>query len=470
MDDKQQPRMVKSFKEMKALFSHLVFKEEACFNQPEKSAPVSSRFNLQKSTKDNVFVIGLDAFNERLIKQSKNYRNHHIYNLCSFDEIKKWEIIDLQYQKMNEVLASFPSVDAFIGFWDFPVTLLQSHFCEKWQLPGATLKSVLKCEHKYWSRLEQLEVLPELVPPFQLVDPFEEKPNIELAYPYWLKPIKSTGSYLAFEIKNQQDLTNALIEIRNNINAIGDCFDYFCNKQTLPEPIKNIKGYFCLAESALSGNLYTVEGYVYNGEVDIHGIVQSIKEKGNSSFAYYMYPCDISEKLRSQLAYYTDVLIKKIGLDNTTFNIEYFYNKQTNKVSLLEINPRVSQSHCYLFDKVDNLNIYDLLIDVARGIKPTIPNKNNNGRIAAKFFLRHYQDGMVKRVPQEEEITAILSHYPESRINIKVHEGQRLSHLKEQDSYSFELANIYLTANNRASLLSNYKQCKQYLSKYFVIE
>ena len=52
----------------------------------------------------------------------------------------------------------------------------------------------------------------------------------------------------------------------------------------------------------------------------------------------------------------TERVMTHIGYDNAAFNIEYFWDEVQNRVWLLEINTRISQSHCDLFEKVDGIS------------------------------------------------------------------------------------------------------------------
>ena len=61
-----------------------------------------------------------------------------------------------------------------ITHWDFPVSTMLPVINREMGLRYVPLVSMLKCEHKYWSRVEQKRVVPELVPAFEAVDPFDD--------------------------------------------------------------------------------------------------------------------------------------------------------------------------------------------------------------------------------------------------------------------------------------------------------
>ncbi|TVR31771.1 MAG: hypothetical protein EA404_09580 [Spirochaetaceae bacterium] len=53
---------------------------------------------------------------------------------------------------------------------------------------------------------------------------------------------------------------------------------------------------------------------------------------------------------------------------------------------------------------------------------------------------------------------------PGTIVSLRVRPGQRLSELKDQDSYSYELAIIYIGGRDQTELLEKYQRCLEVLS------
>ena len=124
--------------------------------------------------KKNVFIVGYDDFNVNMLESLPEAGDYNFISLLSFKEIRDGDgkPIESLLKKAVSRLDSFDgSVDAIIGYWDYPVTLLASILTEKYGLPGVPVESILKCEHKYLSRLEQAKVIPEHIPPFRSFRP-----------------------------------------------------------------------------------------------------------------------------------------------------------------------------------------------------------------------------------------------------------------------------------------------------------
>src|SRR5699024_1823296 len=151
------------------------------------------------------------------------------------------------------------------------------------------------------------------------------------------------------------------------------------------------------------------------------------------------------------------LLVEEIGLQNMTFNIEFFWDEQTDTVALLEINPRHSQSHAELFAHVDGATNHEILLALALQQAPPVLAGNGKSEVAATSFPRRFTAGIVPREPTREEIAAIEASAPAARIEINAHVGEQLSGMHGQDSYSYRLATVVMGAQSAEELVATYE-------------
>jgi biotin carboxylase len=316
----------------------------------------------------------------------------------------------------------------------------------------------VKCEHKYWSRLEQQRVIDEY-PRFGLVD-IDGEPALPdgLSYPVWVKPVKSVSSALAFRVEDGQQLRQAAAAMRDGIGRMGDPFDFVLSHLQLPPEVTGIGGRACLAEEAATGAQVTVEGYSFHGDVHVYGTVDSITCPDSSSFLRYQYPSSLPSAVTQRMAEISERVIKQIGLDGITFNIEYFWDPDHDTISLLEVNPRHSQSHAELFEQVDGVANHDHMLQLALGREPRLRHREGPYHIAAKWFVRRVADGVASRVPTSQEIEQVERAIPGCTVDVTVTTGDRLSELYDQDSYSYALATVYVGADDEDELIRKYEQ------------
>jgi hypothetical protein len=413
----------------------------------------------------NIFVIGMEPFNLGLLEQIEGARDYAFHTLLTYEEAVRPASSHIEFDQLlrmaEERLYQFGvTVDAIISYWDFPSSALVPMLQKEFGLPGPSLEAVAKCQHKYWSRCQQKEVVPDMVPRFVAVDPFEDPPlsQIGLSCPFWIKPIKAHSSYLGFEIADEADFRRALPIIRASIANFADAFNEFLRRVDTPPEIAPIGGYHCIAEESISaGQQCTLEGYAYEDEVEVYGIVDSIREgERESCFARYQYPSRLPQQVQARMTDAACRVIKHIGYRNAPFNAEFDWDADTDHIWLLEINARISKSHSPLFKLVDGETHQKVAIDLALGHRPAMPRGQGYYRLAGKFMMRVFDDGMVKRVPGPDDFARVRAEFPEVMIRLMVEEGQRLSHLLYQDSYSYEIAEIFLGADSEDALLEKY--------------
>jgi biotin carboxylase len=408
----------------------------------------------------NVVVLGLDEENLALLRRVPDAHRYEFHGLMTIGELQQGDEIpidDLLREAESRIAAFDGHIDAIVGFWDFPVSTLVPVLCRRFGLRGASLESVLRCEHKYWSRLIQREVIDEY-PPFAAVDLDDPRPPAEVGYPLWLKPVKSFSSRLAFEVTDDDEFAAAVAELRDGVGRVGEPFEYLLEMVDLPPEVADAGGQAALAERALSGNRAAVEGYVQNGQVVVYGVLDSLIYPGVSSFLRHQYPSQLPESMRDRLVDVSQRLMRKVGFEDATFSIEFFCDPDTGEVNVLEVNPRHSQAHADLFEQVDGFPNHHYMIKAALGEDPGPPGQGPY-RISARWYLRRFSDGLLRRGPSPEEIAAVENELDGVRVQRVAPDGVRLSDLPGHDSYSYELAEIIVGAADPDELQDKYDRC-----------
>lgn len=412
----------------------------------------------------NVFVLGLDDRNLALMQNLPNASSLRFHRLLTREELMYIEApVGELLDRARDELNSFDStIDAIVGYWDFPVSSMVPVLCREYGLLGPSLEAVLKCEHKYWSRIEQRKVALSF-PPFELVSLENDPEPPRLNYPYWLKPVKSYSSAFAYKISSAEQFHQAAQEIRTGMEYIGEAFDHFLDQAEVPAEVAAAGGSACLAEEQVSGQQITAEGYSYRGRPHVYGIIDSICYPDTPSFLRYQYPTQLPGEIVQRVTDVSCRVIKQIGLDNSAFNIEFFWDGERDRINILEINPRISQSHAPLFTYVDGVPNHHCVVRVALGEDPHMPRQRGEHRSAAKWFWRTFSDGVAERVPSAEDVQRVQEEVPSAVVDIIAERDRRLSELPAQDSYSYELAAIYLGAPDQEQLRTKYQKCRELL-------
>ncbi|MER7398380.1 ATP-grasp domain-containing protein [Streptomyces sp. NPDC000151] len=421
-------------------------------------------------SRKNIFVVGLDEGNLTELQALPDAAEYTFHGLLTPEELQVGEVsVPQLLEKAYGILDAFEgSIDAIVTYWDFPASTFVPILGERYGTRTTSLESIVKCEHKYWSRLEQQKVIDEH-PRFGRVDLSSDDPQPPdgVRFPMWLKPALSYSSELAYGVKDEKEFKEAVGHIREGISRVGRPFEDIMARIELPPEMAGVGGEVCLAEEAISGIQVAVEGYVLNGEVVVYGTLDSINYPDSSSFLRHQYPSTLPDDVVQRLRIASERVIRQIGMESATFSIEFFYDPHTDAINLLEINPRHSQSHAQIFHYVDGVPNHHCMVRLALGKDPRLPQGEGPYRKAAKWYYRWFTDAVVQDVPSPEEIERIEREIPGVRIEMVPEPGKRLSDAPQQDSYSCELAHIFTGADSVDEMTEKYDQCVAALNLTF---
>jgi biotin carboxylase len=414
------------------------------------------------AARKNVFVFGLNDLQRGELETVRGAESYAFHSLLDYDRLVRRGEFDFEAlldQAREELRAFDGSVDALVAHWDFPTSLLAPILAAEWDIASPSLESLVKCEHKYWSRLEQRASVPECVPGFASFDPFDDNAldQVDLEFPFWVKPVKAHSSNLGFEIHDAEQFAQALEEIRDEIGGIGDAFDQVLHRLDLPPEVREATGTTCLAEQLIEGTQAAPEGTMYHDDFHVHGLFDMHKDQAGTSFERLDYPAHtVPESVQQRMIDISERYLRHVGFDNGCFNTEFMWDEPNDQLWLIEVNTRISQSHSDLFAKVDGVSNHEVAIDIALGQRPSMPHREGRFAVASKCMIFHDEDAVVTRVPTEEEIAEVAERFPETRVTLQVKPGDRLSELPHQDSYRYNLGVAYIGADDRSQLVERY--------------
>lgn len=425
-------------------------------------------------SKKLICIVGSDRFHQEMIgrvPEAEDWRLEQVLHRTDVQPHRGMFNFDALYRKARAIIDGFDrNPDAIVGHLDFPVTALVSLLCRHYGLTAASPEAVARCEHKFWMRECQREVMPEKAPEVRAVNPFSldaaDKPPMK--YPFWLKPVKGHSSMLGFRVREPSEYGRALHACRQAIHRYGEPFNAFLAH--LPEgvqPPDKVDGNYAIAEELITEEqLFTIEGYVHDGAATAYAAIETRRTgKHMSSLSSYHYPAELPDAVIEAGREQVEEVLRKVSFDNGPFNVEFFHDRESGRLNLLEINPRLSKSHSPLFEMVDGCTHHKQAIQLALGQNPDAPARKGSSPMAAKFMVRsHEANGIVRRVPREEEIERLSALLPDLVVQILVEENQNLADLADQDSYSFELMDIFLGGRDAEFIEDAHDRCRDSLA------
>jgi hypothetical protein len=345
----------------------------------------------------------------------------------------------------QELIRAYGDIDGVLSSGDYPGATLSSVIASELGLPGSSTRALLASAHKYHSRIEQAAVAPEATPAFDLIDPANLRPP-STGFPCFVKPVKGSFSMFARRVDSADELAQFLAE-----PAVSEYVDYYLKMfDRLVAHFTNLphgRGWF-IAEELLSGEQVTVEGWVHEGEPEVFGIVDSIMDPTRRSFLRFDYPSALPREVRARMIDIVCRVVRRLELRDGLFNAEMMWDPKTDRVSIIEINPRISGQTADLFLRVDGTSSFEMALDVYTGTRPKVVPRGGRFGCASSHPLRIFEPMEVVRSPSQAEVRAVEERHPEVLVWNECVAGERLVDFSSEDGVSSRYAVINIAGRD----------------------
>ncbi len=337
---------------------------------------------------------------------------------------------------------------------------------ERLGLPGVPPAAILIAQHKYYAREYSRRAAPEATPNYTVFSPYVSREDeVKQKFPLFVKPVKATYSILAKKVDNfvelQRHLTFKPLEtwiLKKLIQPAEDLAQIYTK---FP-----LDAHHILGEEVLQGMQVTVDGYVHDGVVKIMGVVDSVMYPGTNAFQRFEYPSSLPQSVQQRMGDIVTRVVRAFGLNQSLFNVEFFYDAATDDLKIIEMNPRMAYQFADLYEKVDGYNPYNILLDLTRGKTPRHAYRQGIYNHAASFVLRAFPGSQLKTGPNRQRVAQIRKQYPDARILVYLKKGSSLAReYKWLGSYRYAVFN--LGAKTSHDLQQRYHQVRSQLPFVF---
>jgi len=302
---------------------------------------------------------------------------------------------------------------------------------------------VMTAQHKYSARLEQRRIAPGTVPAFS-VFPYgiQEPEQVGLPFPFYVKPVRATFSVLARKVTNFAELRRHLsfsfleeLIIRRLVKPFNDLMPAYTDH--------TLDAHHLIAEEPVHGMEVNVDGYVREGRVTFLGLSDAVMFPGTDAFERFVYPSRVPPAVQERMRELAALLLTGMGYRHGFFNIELFWNPQTDRLSIVELNPRLASQLAGLYQRVDGIDPLRMLLDLCTGAAPDTRRAPTGCAIAASLVSRRFDGQPLEREPRDEDVASVRARYPDATIMLYLKRGRALAReMKWLGSYRYAVINM----------------------------
>jgi hypothetical protein len=273
---------------------------------------------------------------------------------------------------------------------------------------------VLACQHKLYARQILERVSPEInIAARELPCEYGDAIPEALSFPAFVKPVKAAFSVLAKTVANREELHAhtrfgawELWVIRHLVEP----FDRVM-KARLPNATT---AHRMMLEDVVHGAQYSLDGYVFNGEIRVIGCVDSIMYPGTQSFMRFDYPSALAPTLFAQFKRAITPFLKEINYTHGLFNVEFFVGGDGQSLKVIEFNPRLASQFSDLYRRVDGIDLHEYAFALAHGINPaTLARSEPEFGAASSFVYRSFDPNDVITMPSKEQQARFHREFPD---------------------------------------------------------
>ena len=287
---------------------------------------------------------------------------------------------------------------------------------ERLGLPGATPESVLAAQHKLHARRVLKQVVPEANLAFAELDADYGDPIPDgLHYPAYVKPVKAAFSVLARRVASREALQQHTRFGRRElwvIRQLVEPFERVCRAR-LPQAGT---AHAMLLEEPVPPHVpqYNLDGWVDGGRVHALGIVDAVMAPGTQAFMRWEVPSRLPPAIAGRALDVARRFLGAIGYRHGFFNLEFFYDAASDRLSIIECNPRLASQFGDLYQRVLGMDAHAMALALALGDDPLqVPRRVPTSGVAASLVYRAFAADRVLPAPPQARRAAFAREFPD---------------------------------------------------------
>lgn len=329
----------------------------------------------------NVLVIGARPRDHHALAAVDGYRFHFLdldysarfnrfnVNLLAYLDAAR------RYIETHEIAGLYYSFDL--------ASLLAAVLCAEYGLPGPSLTATFAAYHKLYTR--RLTGAPPQPRVCRLGDPLTDRPP----YPFYIKAPCSAAGVLGFTIRSDADLAQAMRVVERELPAMNTPLFPFYRQHLDLDAFPLALEHVFLIEDYVTAKQMTLEGYVRHGEVQFTVATDTNTFSQSPLIDSFSLPSRIPEHTLSRIRAQARRDIAQIGLDNSFFNVEYWYGD--GEIKLIEINARAATTFYNLYRRVLGYDVYRAGVELCLGQQPKVRCTANG--VGGQFNMLTTQEG-----------------------------------------------------------------------------
>jgi hypothetical protein len=145
---------------------------------------------------------------------------------------------------------------------------------------------------------------------------------------------------------------------------------------------------------------YNLDGWVQDGRVRALGVVDAVMVPGTQAFMRWEVPSRLPQAVQQQALDVAQRFLQAIGYRHGFFNLEFFHDAASGRLSVIECNPRLASQFGDLYRRVLGVDAHAMAAALACGEDPlALPRAAPSAGAAASLVYRALRPDAVPPPP-----------------------------------------------------------------------
>lgn len=282
-------------------------------------------------------------------------------------------------------------------------------------LPGTRPEAILAAQHKLYARQVLQQVAPEANLGFAALDvAYGDDIPHGLAYPRFVKPVKAAFSVLARAVRSHDELQAHTRFGRRElwvIRRLVEPFERVC-RERLPQAGT---AHRMMLEEPVPPDTpqYNLDGWAWDGQVHALGVVDAVMYPRTQAFMRWDLPGTLPSGTAARALDVARRFLQAIGFTHGFFNMEFFHDPASDRLAVIEFNPRLASQFSDLYLRVQGVDPHAMAVAMAQGQDPaTVPRRAPLGGAAASLVYRAFQPQAVPPQPSAAQRARLQAEFP----------------------------------------------------------
>jgi biotin carboxylase len=160
---------------------------------------------------------------------------------------------------------------------------------------------------------------------------------------------------------------------------------------------------------------YNLDGYVQDGQAHAIGVVDALMYPGTQAFMRWDVPSRLPAPVQARALALAGRLLKAIGFDQGLFNLEFFHDSKTDRLTVIECNPRMASQFSDLYRRTLGLDLHALALRLALGQRgQDTPRIRPSAAVASSIVYRSFAGELTPPAPDALRRQALMQTFPDA--------------------------------------------------------